>query len=97
MLAHIQIKLSKLLFTPPFQILSKQGYAYLQAKVLNEISLLFTHDTSNFSNKQTRANKLRAHGKPWMQRVPYTLPLYKLPPELSFLLKGFSCSFSISI
>src|SRR3954467_5410661 len=43
-----------------------------------------------------RAKQLRAHGKPWMQRVPYTFPLYKLPPRLSFYLKGFSCSFSLS-
>src|SRR4051812_18523990 len=33
-----------------------------------------------------------------MQRVPYTFPLYNLPPELKiFLKKGLSCSFSISI
>src|SRR3954468_24711684 len=44
-----------------------------------------------------RAKQLRAHGKPWMQRVPYTFPLHKLPPELRFLKRFSSVSFCLSV
>src|SRR4051812_45609919 len=64
-------------------ILQKTGYAHLRAKV----HFFFFHLLFLKTNEQ--AKQLRAHGKPWMQRVPYTFPLHKLPPELRFSLKGF--------
>src|SRR4051812_45861870 len=69
---------------------SKTGYAHLRAKV-HFFSFIYFFQKTNEQAKQ-----LRAHGKPWMQRVPYTFPLHKLPPELRFLKRFFSVSFCLS-
>src|SRR3954470_229299 len=67
---------------------SKTGNAHLRAKVHFFLS-------STFSENE-QAKQLRAHGKPWMQRVPYTFPLHKLPPNLDFFKRFFSVSFGLS-
>src|SRR3954464_4947801 len=70
-----------------FLINLQNGYAHLLAKV--RIHFFYIYE-------RKRAKQLRAHGKPWMQRVPYTFPLHNYPPNSVFFKKFFFCSFSLS-
>src|SRR3954469_24765680 len=56
------------------------------ATLIYELKSFFPLSSTFSENEQ--AKQLRAHGKPWMQRVPYTFPLHNLPPELKIFLKG---------
>src|SRR3954464_5812737 len=62
-----------------FLINLQNGYAHLRAKV---------HIHFFYISERKRAKQLRAHGKPWMQRVPYTFPLHNYP-RTQFSLKRF--------
>src|SRR3954470_7478490 len=56
-------------------------------------TLIYELKPTSFSStflKQKRAKQLRAHGKPWMQRVPYTFPLHNYPPNSVFFKRFFA-------